>query len=123
MAEIRTHLKRANVDQPVLDAAELAKSIASKFKRGVGDTKREEIRFLILSGLPHKEVVVTQRRVERHSERNSQGVARGYTALPQLGIRCLRAVCVPRRRKFADASIAANVLKILVGPAGLEPAT
>jgi|GEM_PF-480938 len=57
MTEIRRHLKRANIDQPIVDAAALAKSIPSKTKRGVGDAKREEIRFMILSGLPHKEVV------------------------------------------------------------------
>jgi hypothetical protein len=57
MDEIRKHLKRANIDQPVIDAAALAKGIPSKAKRGVGDAKREEVRFLILSGLPHAEVV------------------------------------------------------------------
>ncbi len=57
MAEVRKHLKRASIDQPARDAASLAKSISSKTKRGVGDTKREEVRFLILSGLPHAEVV------------------------------------------------------------------
>lgn len=57
MAEIRSHLRRANIDQPVVDAAALAKSIPSKCKNGVGDAKREEVRFLILSGFPHKEVV------------------------------------------------------------------
>ena len=57
MTEIRRHLKHANIDQPTVDAAALAKSIPSKTKKGVGDAKREEIRFLILSGLPHKEVV------------------------------------------------------------------
>jgi hypothetical protein len=57
MGEIRKHLKRANIDQPVIDAAALAKTIPSKAKKGVGDRKREEVRFLILSGLPHKEVV------------------------------------------------------------------
>ena len=41
----------------MIDAAALAKSIPSKARRGVGDAKREEVRFLILSGLPHKEVV------------------------------------------------------------------
>ncbi len=58
MKEVRKHLKRANIDQPMADAAALAKTIPSKVKRGVGDAKREEIRFLILSGLPHKEVVL-----------------------------------------------------------------
>ncbi len=58
MAEIRKDLKRANIDQPAIDAATLARAIPSKVKRGVGDAKREEIRLLILSGLPHKEVVM-----------------------------------------------------------------
>ena len=57
MAEVRKHLKRAFIDQPARDAAALAKSISSQTKRGVGDAKREEVRFLILSGLPHAEVV------------------------------------------------------------------
>jgi hypothetical protein len=57
MKEVRKHPKRANIDQPV-DAAAPAKSIPSKVKRGVGDAKCEEIRLLILSGLPHKEVVL-----------------------------------------------------------------
>ena len=47
MKEIRKHLKRANIDQPVtaMDPAALAKAIPSKFKKGVGDAKREEIRL------------------------------------------------------------------------------
>jgi hypothetical protein len=57
MADIRKHLKRASIDQPVMDVAVLAKSIPSRTKKGIGDAKREEVRFLILSGLPHKEVV------------------------------------------------------------------
>jgi DNA-binding NarL/FixJ family response regulator len=59
MAEVRKHLKRANIDQPVtaIDLAALAKATPSKAKKGVGDAKREEVRRLILSGLPHKEVV------------------------------------------------------------------
>ena len=48
MLEIRKHLKRADIDQPVLDPQALAKSIPSKTKNGVGDAKREEVRFLIL---------------------------------------------------------------------------
>ncbi len=31
--------------------------IPTKTKAGVGDAKRQEVRFLILSGLPHAEVV------------------------------------------------------------------
>ncbi len=57
ITEIRSHLKRANIDQPVLDIETLAKTIPSKTKAGIGDAKREEVRFLILSGLPHKEIM------------------------------------------------------------------
>jgi len=57
MGEIRSHLRRANIDQPAVDAEALAKSIPSKTIAGIGDTKREEVRFLILSGLPHAEIV------------------------------------------------------------------
>jgi len=57
MAEIRTHLKRANIDQPVLDIDTLVKSIPHKARGGVGDAKREEVRRLILEGKPHREVV------------------------------------------------------------------
>jgi integrase len=57
MAEVRKHFKRANIDEPLMDAGTLAKSIPSKTKAGTGDVKREEVRFLILSGLPHAEVV------------------------------------------------------------------
>jgi len=56
MMEIRAHRKRASIDQYVIDFATLAKMIPSKTKAGVGDAKREHVRFLVLSGLPHKEV-------------------------------------------------------------------
>jgi integrase len=57
MKEVRSHLKRVNIDHPVLDIETLAKTIPSKTKAGIGDAKREEVRFLILSGLPHKEIM------------------------------------------------------------------
>ena len=57
MAEVRSHLRRANIDQPELDVAKLAKTVGTKNRRGIGDAKREEVRFLILSGLPHAEVL------------------------------------------------------------------
>ena len=57
MTEIRKHLKRANLNQPVLDVEMLAKVIASKTKGGIGDAKRQAIRLMILQGLPHTEVV------------------------------------------------------------------
>jgi hypothetical protein len=57
MTEVRKHLKRANIDQPSPDIEGLAKSIPSATKAGVGDAKREEVPFLIPSGVPHAEVV------------------------------------------------------------------
>jgi len=57
MTEIRSHLKRANIDSPIIDVDRLAKTIPSKTKAGIGDAKREEVRRLILQGLPHKEIV------------------------------------------------------------------
>ena len=57
MAEVRGHLKRATIDRPRVEIADLAKAIGPKNRRGVGDVKREEVRFLILSGLPHAEVI------------------------------------------------------------------
>ena len=57
MAEVRSHLERANIDRLRVEVAALAKAIGTKNRRGVGDVKREEVRFLILSGLPHAEVI------------------------------------------------------------------
>ena len=100
MVEVRKHLRRADIDQPVRDAAALAKSIQSKATHGVGDAKREEVRFLILSGLPHAEVI------------KRSGVSGGTVSLIRKEIRAviplyrnsefgtLRAVCVPRVHKF-----------------------
>jgi len=66
-----------------------------------GDAKREEVRFLILSGLPHAEVV------------KRSGVSSGTVSLIRNEIRAviplyrnsesgsLRAICVPKKEKFA----------------------
>ena len=96
MTEVRNHLKRANIDQPQLDAAELAKTIGTKNRCGVGDTKREEVHFLILSGLPHAEVV------------RRSGVSSGTVSLIRKEIgeviplyrNSESGLCVPRKRKF-----------------------
>ncbi len=85
------------------DAAALAKSISRKTKRGVGDAKREDVRFLILSGLPHKEVV------------KRSGVSSGTVSAIRKEMRGVIplyrnsewGVCVPlacRDDEFADAS-------------------
>jgi integrase len=57
MSEVRSHLKRTDIDQPTIDAATLAKVIGDKNRGGIGNQKREEIRFLILTGVPHAEIV------------------------------------------------------------------
>jgi hypothetical protein len=57
MREVPTHLKHAQIDRPEVDAAEAANTSLTTHRRGVGETKREEVRFLIFAGLPHAEVV------------------------------------------------------------------
>ena len=54
---VRAQMKHANIDQPVLDAAAVAVQPRFEHDTGVGLTKRDEIRFLVLSGIPHHEVV------------------------------------------------------------------
>jgi Phage integrase family len=57
MADVRKHLRRARIDEPELDPADLAATTGKRYRHGVGDKKREEVRLLILAGLPHAEVV------------------------------------------------------------------
>lgn len=57
MVEIRSHLKRAKIDSPEIDPAELATGVFALRQREIGERKREEVRFLILAGVPHAEVV------------------------------------------------------------------
>ena len=57
MAEVRKHLKRAQIDRPDIDPADLLQTITKPRRRGVGEAKREDVRFLILSGVAHAEVV------------------------------------------------------------------
>jgi integrase len=116
MGEIRKHLKRANIDQPVRDIAALAKSIPSKVKAGIGDTKREEVRFLILSGLPHAEVV------------RRSGASSGTVSLIRREIRDViplyrnseSGVCVPFAcRKIKSSSVnASQAIEKTGGPGG-----
>jgi LysM repeat protein len=96
MSEIRRHLKRANIDQPILDIDALAKAIPSKTTAGIGDAKREQIRHLILSGLPHAEVA------------HRTGTSSGTVSLVRKEMREViplyrnseSGLCVPLRRKF-----------------------
>ena len=121
MDEVRKHLKRANVDQPRINPAELAKTIGVKNRRGVGDTKREEVRFLILSGLPHAEVMrrgaVSSGMVS--AIRQEMGEAIPLYRNSESGL------CVPFACRKAESSDSddTQAVKRLVGPAGLEPAT
>jgi len=57
MMEVRKHLKRAQIDRPDIDPADLAEPSAKQPRRGIGERKREEVRFLILSGVAHAKVV------------------------------------------------------------------
>lgn len=57
MMEIRKHLTRANIDRPEIDPAKAAETTRKPHPRAIGETKRQEVLFLILSGVPHKEVV------------------------------------------------------------------
>ena len=57
MMEVRKHLKHANIDQPNIDPSTITEAARKSHPRAVGETKRQEVRFLILSGVPHKEVV------------------------------------------------------------------
>ncbi len=47
MAEVRTHLKRARIDQPDFDPADFAEGTSKPRQHGIGETKRREVRFLI----------------------------------------------------------------------------
>jgi len=57
MADVRKHLKRARIDEPEMDPADLTATTGRRYRHGIGERKREEVRFLILSGVPHAEVV------------------------------------------------------------------
>ena len=57
MAEVRTHIKRAQIDKPDIDPADLAAATGKPQRHGIGQRNREEVRFLILSGVAHAEVV------------------------------------------------------------------
>ena len=121
MSEIRKHLKRAEIDQPVLDVQEIAKSIPSKTKGGVGDAKREEVRFLILSGLPHAEVV----KRSGVSSRTVSLIRKEIRAVIPLYRNTESGLCVPFActKTKVRGLMRGKSLKTLVGPVGLEPTT
>ncbi|WP_168220256.1 hypothetical protein [Azospirillum thermophilum] len=59
MGEMRKHLKRAQIDRPQAAlGSEIEISFTGRARRhGIGEVKRQEVRELILSGVPHAEVV------------------------------------------------------------------
>jgi integrase len=61
MAEVRGHLQRAKLDRPGnvvgMDALMPVDMTGRAWRHGVGEAKRQEVRRLILAGVPHKEVV------------------------------------------------------------------
>ena len=48
---------RAQIDRPDVDPVELAGATSKPRRHGIGERKREEVRFLILAGVAHAEVV------------------------------------------------------------------
>jgi hypothetical protein len=72
-------IKRARIDKPEFDPADLAAATAKPLRRGVGEKKCEEVCFLILSDLRHSEVV----RLERHPERRWAGALGENSAPPE----------------------------------------
>jgi hypothetical protein len=57
MGEIRKHLNRATIDHPEMPHADLPNLSVKRHPRAIDVTKREEVRFLIMAGIPHREVV------------------------------------------------------------------
>ena len=59
MGEVRKHLKRVQIDHPQAAlGSEIEISLTGRARRhGVGEDKRQKVRQLILSGVPHAEVV------------------------------------------------------------------
>lgn len=57
MKEIQSHLTKIRIDQPADPLCDLPALPAKQHPRAIGQSKREEVRFLILSGVPHREVV------------------------------------------------------------------
>jgi integrase len=58
LAEIRKHLTRAVIDRPSYAMTISAGQYTGKTShRGIGEDKRQEVRRLILAGVPHKKVV------------------------------------------------------------------
>src|SRR5579859_2189967 len=57
MAEVRGHLRCADIDRPDVNPADLVKQPPKLHPPAIGEAKRHEVRFLILSGVPHKGVV------------------------------------------------------------------
>ena len=59
MEQVRKHLKHARIDcpQPVPDSGIEISLTGRAYRHGIGEDKRREVRQLILSGVPHAEVV------------------------------------------------------------------
>ena len=59
MGEVRKHLKRVQIDHPqaALGSDPMISLTGRARRHGIGEDKRQEVRQLILSGLPHAEVV------------------------------------------------------------------
>jgi hypothetical protein len=73
---------RINPAELVQTILELAQTIGVENRRGVGDTKREEVRFLILSGRPHGEVMRCSAVSSVNTIRQEMGEATPFIAIP-----------------------------------------
>jgi len=57
MTEVQSHLTKIRIDRPIDPLRDLPELPKKHHPRAINSSKREEVRFLILSGIPHKEVV------------------------------------------------------------------
>jgi integrase len=114
MTEIRLHLKRAQIDMPNIDPAEIAASTAPPHRRGIGETKREEVRLLILAGVPHAEVV----RQTRVSSGTVSAIRQELKARMPLYRNTEAAICVPFacRNPDNEGGTESQVIERIGGP-------
>jgi hypothetical protein len=97
MAEVRSHFKRAQIDRPdaVLGAGPVALILTGMTRRrGIGEEKREEVRQLILAGVPHEQVVA----MTAFSDGTVSQIRKELKAVMPIYRASPRPVCAPRRR-------------------------
>lgn len=127
MGEVRKHLKRVQIDHPqaALGSDPMISLTGRARRHGIGEDKRQEVRQLILSGLPHAEVV------------RRTGVSSGTVSAIRQELKAAMPLyrntefgdCVPLACRLRAAIVTRTPtacrkpLERLVGPAGFEPTT